>query len=105
MQTALLTIPEFTSLDPSKEFHEFADVEILDTEPYGSEIKTTEFHPSNQSIVASIVDGKILLFNRTESKSQVIAEIAGKKLSGGIFSNVNQFVAIYENGIRSYDIR
>lgn len=102
MQTAIFRIPEDSdSLDQL----EFKDVEILDTEPYGSEIKTTEFHPSNTSLVASVVDGKILLFNRTESKSQVIAEIAGKKLSGGMWSNANQFVALYENGIRSYDIR
>lgn len=102
MQTAIFRIPdEVDSVDPL----EFADVEILDTEPYGSEIKTTEFHPSNTSLVASVVDGKILLFNRTESKSQVVAEITGKKLGGGMWSNANQFVALYENGIRSYDIR
>lgn len=102
MQTAIFRIPDATdSLDPL----EFADVEILNTEPYGSEIKTTEFHPSNPSLVASVVDGKVLLFNRTESKSQLVAEIAGKKLGGGMWSNASQFVALYENGIRSYDIR
>lgn len=102
MQSAIFRIPDMTD---SHETLDFLDVEILDTEPYGSEIKTTEFHPSNTSLVASIVDGKILLFNRTESKSQVVAEIAGKKLSGGMWSNANQFAAMYENGVRSYDIR
>lgn len=84
---------------------EFADVEILDTEQFGSDVKTTEFHPSNTSLIASVVDGKVLLFNRTESKSQVIAEISGKKFAGGMWSNANQFLALYENGVRSYDIR
>lgn len=47
-----------------------------------------------------------MLFNRAESKCQVVAEIsAGKKLSGGMWANTNQFVALYENGIRAYDIR
>lgn len=102
MQTAIYRIPDMTE---PLDVYEFADVEILDTEPYGSEIKTTEFHPSNSSLVASVVDGKVLLFNRTESKSQVVAEITGKKLSGGMWSNASQFVALYENGIRSFDIR
>lgn len=103
MQTAILRLPDDTTeaVDPI----DFADIEILDTEPYGSEIKTTEFHPSNTSMVASVVDGKILLFNRTESKSQVVAEIAGKKFGGGMWSNAHQFVALLENGIRSFDIR
>lgn len=102
MQSAIFRIPDTTdAVDPL----EFADIEILDTEIHGSEIKTTEFHPSNTSLVASIVDGKVLLFNRTESKSQVVAEISGKKLNGGMWSNANQFVALYENGLRSYDIR
>lgn len=36
----------------------------------------------------------------------LIAEITGKKLSGGgMFGAANQFVSIHENGIRSYDIR
>lgn len=102
MQTAILRIPDTVdTADPL----EFADAEILDTEAYGSEIKTTEFHPSNTNLVASVVDGKVLLFNRTESKSQVVAEITGKKLGGGMWSNANQFTALCENGVRSFDIR
>lgn len=102
MKTAVFRCPD---LAESLDINVFADVEILDTEPYGSEIKTTEFHPSNTNLIASVVDGKVLLFNRTESKSQVIAEITGKKLGGGMWSNANTFVTLYENGLRSYDIR
>lgn len=83
---------------------DFTDIEILDTEPFGSEIKTTEFNPSNTSL-ASVVDGKILLFNRTESKSRVVSEMAGKKLGGGKWSNAHQFVAFHESGIKAFDIR
>lgn len=102
MQSAILRIPDATE---SADLLEFADIEILDTEPYGSEVKTTEFHPSNMNLIASIVDNKVLLFNRAESKSQVVAEISGKKFGGGMWSNANQFLALYENGVRSYDIR
>lgn len=103
MQSAILRIPE--QIDPTQqEVLEFAGVEILDTEKYGNEIKTTEFHPS-ANMVCSVVDGKILLFNRAEAKSVVVAEITGKKFGGGKFSGSSQFVSIYENGIRSYDIR
>lgn len=77
MQSAILRIPD-TSEMLSKETLDFADVEVLDTEPYGNEIKTTEFHPSSDQI-ASIVDGKIIIFNRAEAKSIVIA--------GGILIN------------------
>jgi EARP and GARP complex-interacting protein 1 len=107
MQSAILRIPENSEMhDPSKEILEFSDVEVLDTELYGKTISTTEFHPSADHIVASIVDGKILLFNRTEAKSVVVSEMTGKKSSGGgMFSGANQFVAIQENAIVSYDIR
>lgn len=106
MQSAIFRIPETSEmLDPSKEILEFSDVEVLDTEPYGKTISTTEFHPSADHI-ASIVDGKILLFNRTEAKSIVVAEMTGKKSSGaGMFSGANQFVAIQENAIVAYDVR
>lgn len=46
MQSAIFRIPDTADMsDASKEFLDFADVEVLDTEPYGTEIKTTEFHP------------------------------------------------------------
>lgn len=100
MQTAILRIPDET-VDPL----EFTDIEILETESYGSEVKTTEFHPSNSNLIASVVDNKILLFNRADAKSQVVTEISGKKFGGGMWSNANQFLALYDNGVRSYDIR
>lgn len=108
MGSAILRIPDNGELDPSKEFHEFIDTEILSTETFGSEIKTTEFNPTNSNLLATVIDNKVLLFNRAEAKSQVIAEVTGKnsqKFSGGLWSVGNQFVAIYENGLKCYDIR
>ena len=93
MQTAIIRIPESDPEDSSKEFLEFADVEILDTEHFGQEIKTTEFHPTNENLLASVVDGKVIVFNRGESSSKMIAEVTGKnsqKFSGGKWSNHHQ---------------
>lgn len=111
-QTAILRLPETDDLDDTvKDSLEFQDAEVLNTEAYGCEIKTTEFHPTDPNLLATIIDNKILIFNRAESKSQVVAEMSGKnslKFSGGKWSQHhqgNQFIAIYENGIRSYDIR
>lgn len=95
----------------SKEFLEFESTEILDTEEYGNEIKTTEFHPTDNNLLATVIDSKIVIFNRTEAKSVVVSEISGKntsKFGMGKWSQHhqgNQFIALYENGIKSYDIR
>lgn len=43
-KTAILRISQSTEL---LDLHEFADIEVLDTDQIGSEIKTTEFHPTN----------------------------------------------------------
>lgn len=51
------------------------------------------------------MDGKILLFNRAESKSQIVHEIMGRNLNGGMWSNANQFTTFYENNVKSFDIR
>lgn len=98
MQSAILRIPDCS------ESQEFSDIEILDTAQYGSDVKTTEFNPSTNNLI-SIVDNRLIVFNRAEAKSQVIAEISGKKFVGGMWVNANQFAALYETGVRAYDIR
>lgn len=114
MQSAVIKLPDPESSinhDHDKEYQSFESVEILDTEPYGSEIKTTEFHPTDQKLMASVVDGKVLLHERTESKSRVVAEMSAKitpKFTTGKWSHHhqgNQFIALYETGIKSFDIR
>lgn len=112
MQTAILRLPDSMELDdPSKEFLEFQDTEILNTESYGSEIKTTEFNSTNPNLLASVIDSKIVVFNRAEAKSVVIAEISGKntsKFTGGKWSphhQGNQFILLHETSVKSYDIR
>lgn len=78
---------------------------------YGTEIKTTEFHPVDKNLLATVIDGKILLHERTESQTRVIAEMSAKnspKISAGKWSQHhqgNQFIALFDCSIRSYDIR
>ena len=111
MKTALYTLPESLDTIENQEFLQFDQTEILDTEQYGSEIKTTEFHPTERNLLATVIDGKILLHERTNSKTRVIAEINAKnapKYSTGKWSQHyqgNQFIALFDCSIRSYDIR
>lgn len=108
MKTAVLKIPEHIFEDPTKDILKFSEIEILDTEKHGAEIKTTEFHQTNQNILATVIDSKVLIFNRTESKSQIVAEINSKnsaKFAGGKWNNANQFIVMHENGVKSYDTR
>ncbi|XP_049290823.1 EARP-interacting protein homolog [Anopheles funestus] len=112
METALLTLPE--SLEPKDgdlEFLTFQHVETLPTSGFGAEIRTTEFHPTDANQLACVVDGKIILFNRAESATRVVAEINAKnvpKFTTGRWSHFHQgnhFIALHDCSIRSYDIR
>ncbi|XP_055530566.1 EARP-interacting protein homolog [Wyeomyia smithii] len=112
MQTALLRLPEqLTSGEDSQEFLKFADEEILQTDGYGTEIRTTEFHPSDAALLCTVIDGKILLFNRAEASTKLVVEINAKnspRFSGGRWSHFNQgnqFITLSDCSVRSYDIR
>uniref|UniRef100_A0AAG5D7L5 EIPR1-like beta-propeller domain-containing protein n=1 Tax=Anopheles atroparvus TaxID=41427 RepID=A0AAG5D7L5_ANOAO len=112
MQAALLTLPESLELaDGEQEFLAFAQVETLATESYGAEIRTTEFHQTDPNQLACVVDGKIVLFNRAEAATRVVAEISAKnvpKFTTGRWSHFhqgNQFIALHDCSVRSYDVR
>uniref|UniRef100_A0A8D8D6U7 Protein TSSC1 n=2 Tax=Culex pipiens TaxID=7175 RepID=A0A8D8D6U7_CULPI len=112
MQTALLRLPdELTPPDDEAEFLQFADVEVLNTEGYGGEIRSTEFHPTDANLLSTVIDGKILLFNRAEASTRLVVEINAKnapKFSAGRWSHFNQgnqFITLYESSVRSYDVR
>lgn len=109
MKTAIMKIPENPFDEQEQDILEFENVEILDLEsPHQTEIKTTEFHPTNIELIATVTESKLLLLNRAESKTQVVAEVNTKnigKLAGGKWYNANQFVVMHENGLKSYDTR
>lgn len=111
MKAALLTLPEAIDNNDKKEFSAFVNTEILDTEKYGTEIKTTEFHPEDKNLLATVIDNKVLLHERSQSITRVIAEINAKnapKFSTGKWSHHqlgNQFLALHDCGVRAYDTR
>lgn len=110
MKTAIMKIPENIFNNPEEnELLEFENIEVIaEVESHQQEIKTTEFHSTNNDLIAIVIESKLLLLNRTEAKTQVVAEVNVKnsgKLAGGKWFNANQFVVMHENGLKSYDTR
>uniref|UniRef100_A0A336M4U1 CSON011840 protein n=1 Tax=Culicoides sonorensis TaxID=179676 RepID=A0A336M4U1_CULSO len=113
MKTALLKIPSQEMIEANQqtgqEYLQFNDIEILETN--GSEIKTTEFNPSDSNLLAIVLDDKIRVLSKTEASYTTVAEVqTGKnapKFNGGKWSqqNANQFICLHENSVRSYDTR
>lgn len=111
MQTALYKLPEFNAATENKEVFNFESTELLDIESNGSDIKTSEFHTSDPNLLATVLDEKIILHERTPPQTRVVAEINSKnapKFTSGKWSEHhqgNQFIALIDCSIRSYDIR
>lgn len=107
MKSAVLKIPDEIFNDPQQEILEFEQIEVLDIEGTERSIKTTEFNPSDNTTLATVTDSKLLIMNRAQSKTQVIAEVNTKntKLGGGKWFNANQFVVMHENDVKCYDTR
>lgn len=111
MKSAIYKLPDLTSSVEHKEFLQFESFELLDTEPHGNDIKTTEFHATDKNLLATVIDNKILLHERTPAETRVITEINSKnssKLTTGKWSQKhsgNQFMALVDCDVRSYDIR
>ncbi|KAI9586974.1 EARP and GARP complex-interacting protein 1 [Glossina fuscipes] len=91
--------------------------EILETEIYGEKVKTVEFHPTQKQSLACVIDNKVILYDRAESKTRQAAEIASTSSSskhlnhpftGGKWSHHHQgqqFVALHDTFIKAYDTR
>lgn len=108
MKTAIYRLPDLSSDIESKEFLQFESSEILNTETYGSDIKTTEFHLTDNNLLATVIDNKVLLHERTASDTRVIAEINAKnspKLTTGKWSQThlgNQFITLVDCDVSLY---
>ncbi|XP_037934960.1 EARP and GARP complex-interacting protein 1 [Teleopsis dalmanni] len=112
---ALLTLPtDLEEQDVKTEFLQWDNVELLNTEKFGERVKTVEFHPSQKQTLACVVDGKVVIFDRTESQTRVVAEVAGANAKStppyttGKWSQHhqgNQFITLQDCTMRSYDVR
>lgn len=88
-------------------------VEVLNTEGYGTKMRTIEFHPNEQNYLAYLIDNKIVLYNRNKGVVQQTAATAPSAkhinpLNGGKWSYHQQgqiFIALHDNHIKAYDIR
>uniref|UniRef100_A0A1L8DAV6 Putative wd repeat protein n=2 Tax=Nyssomyia neivai TaxID=330878 RepID=A0A1L8DAV6_9DIPT len=112
MRAMFLRLPDDDAVpEDGQEFLSFKDAEELPLDGHGSDVKTTEFHPVESNILATVVDGKVLLMNRAESQTRVVAEVTSKncpKFTGGKWSQHhqgNQFITLHDCTIRSFDIR
>ncbi|GAB0101007.1 TSSC1 [Sergentomyia squamirostris] len=111
-QAVLLRLPEEEPSEKGdEEFLEFKEAEVLNFTEHGSEVKTMEFHPTDGNILATVVDGKVLVMQRAESETRVVAEVSAKncpKFTGGKWSQHhqgNQFIALHDCTVRCYDVR
>ncbi|XP_050300750.1 EARP-interacting protein homolog [Anthonomus grandis grandis] len=109
-KTSILKLPESENPD------NIENLEVLTkfhTESYGTEIKTTEFHPSDPSIVASVIDNNVVLWDVAEQDGKAIKtfQLDGKhspKFTTGKWyphQNSNQFSTATETHLKTYDIR
>lgn len=111
MKSAIYRLPDLATNVENREFLQFESTELLDTESHGNDIKTTEFHATDKNLLATVIDNKILLHERTPAQTRVIAEINSKnssKLTTGKWSQThlgNQFIALVDCDVRSYDVR
>jgi len=105
MGTALLRIPEQQDSNP-QEYLAFDDVNVLKCD--GTEIKTSEFNPVDPKLIATVVDGRLLISDLHAYKC--VAQVQNKsapKFTGGKWSQhvSTQFVCLHDSAVRSYDIR
>lgn len=109
-KTAILKLPETENPD---DIENLEVVTKFDTSEYGNEIKTTEFHPSDPTKAASVIDNNVILWDISESQGKSIKQIQldGKhnpKFTTGKWNphqNNNQFTTATETHLKTYDIR
>ncbi|XP_060535980.1 EARP-interacting protein homolog [Cylas formicarius] len=109
-KTAILKLPEEENLETIE------NLEILtsfDTVEYGTDIKTTEFHPTDGCKAASVIDNHVVLWDISESEGRKVmsVQLDGKnnpKFTTGKWNphqNCNQFSTATDTNVKTYDIR
>ncbi|CAG9813572.1 unnamed protein product [Phaedon cochleariae] len=110
MKTAILTLPEIESSDTIENLE---IVTKLDTSIFGSDVKTTDFHPTETNTAVSLTDTQLILWDISGSEGKNILNIPleGKnspKFTNGKWNphqNCSQFTTATETHLKSYDIR
>lgn len=106
MGTALLRIPQNTT-SQELAFEDVNEVLRIDS---GEMIKTTEFNPVDEKILATVVDGRLLISDLETFRcvAEVAQNKAAPKFTGGKWSQhsaASQFICLHDSAVRAYDIR
>lgn len=77
MKTSILKLPTETSTDT---IEELKAVTKFDTSAFGSDVKTTEFHPNDEGKASSVTENHVVLWDVTteEAKSILTIQLEGK---------------------------
>nr|CAH7754925.1 unnamed protein product [Callosobruchus chinensis] len=110
MKSDILKIPETENPDTTENLDV---VNTLDTSSFGNDVKTTEFHPTEENKSVTVTDSHVVLWDISESAGKSILNITleGKnnpKFTTGKwnpYQNCNQFTTATESHLKTYDIR
>lgn len=84
MKTAILQLPE------TENPNEIENLEVLtkfDTEKYGIEIKTSEFHPNDATKIMSVVENQLVLWDVSDVNAKPIINVSLDGKSNPKFTN------------------
>jgi len=109
-KTAILKLPDSENPDTTENLEV---VTKFDTSEHGSEIKTTEFHQTDPTKVASVIDSTVVLWDVSDHQGKAVqtfqleAKHSPKFTTGKWYPHqgCNQFTTATETHIKTYDIR
>ncbi|XP_020279315.1 protein TSSC1 [Pseudomyrmex gracilis] len=110
MKGAIWRFPETNESTDILHLQKLADI---DTIPYGADLKTIAYHPTDSKKVCSVVDNNFVLWDLASEtpKVAVSGTLTGKgqpRFTNGKWNphnGANQFVTLNENNVRGWDFR
>ncbi|CAH0550838.1 unnamed protein product [Brassicogethes aeneus] len=110
MKTAILKLPEEKNPDS---IDNLEVVTKLDTENFGIEVKTTEFHPTDPNRAMTVTENNLVLWDISEESGKDVWNVNLKAKNNPKFTtgkwnphqNCNQFTTVTETHLKTYDIR
>ncbi|XP_001602366.1 EARP-interacting protein homolog [Nasonia vitripennis] len=109
MKGALWKIPSSQDINDIIPLEKLADI---DTTPYGNDLKTITYHPTDSKKAVSVVDNNFVLWDLSfKPQAVTVGTLASKgqpRFTNGKWnphSTTNQFVTLNENNVRGWDFR
>lgn len=112
----LLRYSDNTKQEQNAEFLGWDHVQQLKLDKFGEKIKTIEFNPQHEQLLACVVDSKIVAYDRVAQQTQEFAKVTSNTSSSkhinpftaGKWSHHHQgnlFVALHDTHIKAFDSR